>query len=154
MIRAVGTGFWRKSRLPFLKILRHRKKGVSSCLSASNATGNNPGPFLPNVRCGFFDQRCNLLGPRDVDRVAGARDFDRVALGSCGVPPFEVGIDGSVFRRYQHPAWFASPRSLGDDRLKIVSEGEHLRSRHESGLLRREIGGELLMKLRGVEVGE
>jgi hypothetical protein len=29
-------------------------------------------PLLPNVRCGFFDQSCNLLWPGDVDRVAGA----------------------------------------------------------------------------------
>src|SRR5882672_9095639 len=86
--------------------------------------------------------------------MTGARDFDRVALGSCGVPPFEIGVDGSVFRRHQHPAWFASPRSRGDDRLKIVSEVEHLRARHESGLLRRQVGGEVLMKLRGVKVGE
>src|SRR5206468_8928242 len=31
---------------------------------------------------------------------------------------------------------------------------QHLRLRHESGLLSRQIGGEVLMKLRGVEVGE
>src|SRR5438128_2210272 len=74
------------------------------------------------------------FGTRDVDRVTGARDFDRVALGSCGVPPFEVGVDGSVFRRHQHPAWFTSPRRRGDDGLKIISEVEHLRARHESGL--------------------
>jgi hypothetical protein len=26
-----------------------------------------------------------------------------VTLGSFGIPPFEVGVDGSVFCRYQHP---------------------------------------------------
>jgi hypothetical protein len=32
------------------------------------------------------------LRPGDVDRVTGARCDDRVALGSCGVPPFEVAV--------------------------------------------------------------
>src|SRR5438445_8681560 len=77
-----------------------------------------------------------------------------MALGSCGVPPFEIRVDGSVFCRYQHPAWFASPRSRGDNRFEIVSCIEHLRSRHESGLLRRQVGCEVLMKLRRVEVSE
>jgi hypothetical protein len=31
---------------------------------------------LPGVRCSFFNQGCNLLRPGDVDRVAGAGDFD------------------------------------------------------------------------------
>jgi hypothetical protein len=43
--------------------------------------------------------------------MAGACDFGSMALGSCGVPPFEIGVKGSVGSRYQHPAWFASPRS-------------------------------------------
>src|SRR6266550_1991042 len=77
-----------------------------------------------------------------------------MALGSFGIPPFEIGVDGSVFCRYQHPARFASPRGRGDDCFKIVGQVEHLRSRHESSLLRRQIGGEVLMKLRGVEVSE
>jgi hypothetical protein len=44
------------------------------------------------------------------------------------------------------------------ERMKLTTENdsqatsEHLRSRHESGLLSRQIGRELLMKLRGVEV--
>jgi hypothetical protein len=83
-----------------------------------------------------------------------ARDFDFAALGSFRVPPFEVRVDGSVFSRYQHPARFASPRSCGDDCFEIVSGVEHLRSRHESGLLSREGGCEVLMKLGGVEVSE
>ena len=51
--------------------------------------------------------------------MAGAGDFDLMAVGACGVP--EVGVDGSVRSRYQRSAWFASPRSCGDDCLKIVS---------------------------------
>src|SRR6266478_9540803 len=86
--------------------------------------------------------------------MAGAWDFDRVALGSCGVPPFEIRIDGSVFCRDQHPARFASPRRRGDDGFEIVGQVEHLRSRHESCLLSRQVGCEVLMKLRGVEVSE
>ena len=42
--------------------------------------------------CGFFDQSCNLLWPGDVDRLAGVRDFDLVTVGSCGIPPLEVGV--------------------------------------------------------------
>src|SRR6266567_8133382 len=86
--------------------------------------------------------------------MTSACDFDLVTLRSFGIPPFEVGVNGSVFCRYQHPAWFASPRRRGDDRFEIVSCVEHLRSRHESGLLSRQVGCEVLMKLRGVEVGE
>jgi hypothetical protein len=86
--------------------------------------------------------------------VAGAWDFDLVAFGSCGVPPFEVGIDGSVFSRHQHPAWLASPRSRGDGCLKIVSEVDTCDSCHESRLLSRQVGCKVLMKLRGVEVSE
>ena len=86
--------------------------------------------------------------------MAGAWDFDLVAVSSSGIPPFEVGVNRSVCSRYQHPAWFASPRSRGDDRFEIVSEVEYLRSCHESGLLSRQVGGEVLMKLRRVEVSE
>src|SRR5207253_10332808 len=112
------------------------------------------GESLPSVRCSFFDQGRNLLRPGDVDRVTGAFDFDLMTLRSCGIPPFEVGVDGSVFCRYQHPAWFASPRRRGDDRIEIGSCVEHLRSRHESGLLSRQVGCEVLMKLCGVKVSE
>jgi len=101
------------------------------------------------VRCGIFDQSCNLLWPGYVDRVTGAGDFDLVGVGSCGIPPFEVRVDGSVFCGYQHPAWFAFPRSRGYNCFEVVGEIGHLRSRHESGLLRREVGCEVLMKLRG-----
>src|SRR5882724_2497976 len=106
------------------------------------------------MRCSFFDQSCNLLRFGDVDRVTGACDFDLVAVGSCGIPPFEVGVDGSVFCRYQHPARFASPRRCGDDCIEIGGCDEHLRTRHESGLLSRQVGCEVLMKLRGVKVSE
>src|ERR1043166_5220261 len=86
--------------------------------------------------------------------MAGACDFDLVAFGSRGIPPFEVGINSSVFSRYQHPARLASPRRRGDDCIKIGSSVEHLRSRHESGLFNRQVGCKVFMKLRGVEVGE
>src|SRR5437660_3468002 len=77
-----------------------------------------------------------------------------MAVGSCGIPAFEVGVDGSICCGYQRPARFASPCSRGDDCLKIVGEVEHLGARHQSGLLRREVGCEVLMKLRWIEVGE
>ena len=47
-----------------------------------------------------------------------------------------------------------SPRSCRDDCFEIVGQVEHLRSRHESGLFRRQIGCEVLMKLSGVEISE
>ncbi len=53
--------------------------------------------------------------------MAGACDFDLVAVGSRGVPALEVGVDGSVCCSYQHPAWLASPRSRGDDGFEVVS---------------------------------
>src|ERR1700745_3723485 len=77
-----------------------------------------------------------------------------MTLRSFGIPPFEVGIDGSVFCRYQHPARFTSPRSRGDNCFEIVSCVEDLRSCHESRLLGRQVGGEVFTKLRGVEVSE
>src|SRR6266478_1511462 len=86
--------------------------------------------------------------------MAGAWDFDLMTLGSFGVPPFEVRVDGSVLCRDQHPARFASPRSRGDDCFEIVSQVEHLRSCHESGLLSRQVGCEVIVKLCGIEVSE
>src|ERR1700737_1319082 len=77
-----------------------------------------------------------------------------MAIGSCGIPPFEVGIDGSVFCRSQHPARFASPRRRGNDRFEIRSRVEHLRSRYESGLIGGQVICEVLMKLCGVKVRE
>jgi hypothetical protein len=77
-----------------------------------------------------------------------------VAVGSCGIPPFEIRIDGSVCRRYQHPTRFAPPRSRGNDSFEVVSQVEYLRSRHESGLLSGQVSCEVLMKPRRVEVSE
>src|SRR5216684_5998569 len=143
----------------FFPLSRRQMVGIVSpsilcSLPEMNEARSELQSFLPSVGCSFFDQSCNLLRSGDVDRVAGAWDFDLVAVGPCGIPAFEVGADGSVLCRYQHPAWFASPRRRGDDRFEIVSCVEHLRSRHESSLLSREVGCEVLMKLRGVEVSE
>src|SRR6202035_4088299 len=77
-----------------------------------------------------------------------------MAMSSLGIPTFEVRVDGSIFCRYQHPARFASPRRRGDDCLEIVSCVEHLRSRHERGLLSGQVSCEVLVKLRGIEVSE
>jgi hypothetical protein len=66
-----------------------------------------------------------------------------VAVGSRGVPPLEVGVDGSVVTGYQHPAWFAPPRGRSDDCFEIVSFVRHLRPPHESGLFGRQVGREI-----------
>src|SRR5207253_5549602 len=84
--------------------------------------------WLLRVRSRFLDQSCDFLRPGDVNSVTGARDFDLMAIGSLGIPPLQVGIDGSIFRRYQHPTRFASPRRCRDDCFEIVSGVEHLRS--------------------------
>jgi hypothetical protein len=86
--------------------------------------------------------------------VAGAWRFHRVAFGAGGIPAFEVGVDGSVFSRYQNPAWFISPRRHSDDRFKIVRKVRHLRACHERGLLSGEVICEVLMKLCGIQVRE
>jgi hypothetical protein len=78
--------------------------------------------LLSSVRRGFFDQSCNLLWPGYVDRVTGAGDFDLVAVGALGIAAFEAGVDGSVCSRYQHPGWFAFPRSRGDNCLEVARQ--------------------------------
>src|SRR5882762_4496391 len=106
------------------------------------------------MRCRFFDQSCNLFRSGNVDGVTGSGDFDFMAVGSRSIPALEVGVDGSICCSYQRPARLASPRSRGDDCFEIVSEVEYLRARHKSGLLSRQVSGEVLMKLRWIEVRE
>ena len=82
--------------------LRHGSCGrfaiaLTAPLMAEAAQFSN---LLLSVRCSFFNQGCNLLRPGDINRVTGTLDFDHVALGSFGVPAFEVGIDDSVSCRY------------------------------------------------------
>ena len=86
--------------------------------------------------------------------MAGARNFDRMAVGSLCIPPFEVWVDGSVCSSDQHPARLASPGRFGDDRLEVDGCVQYLRPRHECGLFLREIRCEVLMKLRRIEVRE
>src|SRR5580704_3858533 len=73
-------------------------------------------PFLSRVRRSFFDHSCNLLRVGYVDTVTSTCDFHLVAVGSCGIPPFEVRVDGSVCSRHQHPTWLRAPRGTGDGR--------------------------------------
>ena len=47
--------------------------------------------LLTNVLCSVFDQRCNFLRVRDLDRVAGSGNFDCVAAGPWGIPALEIG---------------------------------------------------------------
>jgi hypothetical protein len=53
--------------------------------------------------------------------MTGACDFRCVAPGSCGIPPFEVRVDRSIFCRYYHPTRFAPARRRSLDRFEIVS---------------------------------
>jgi hypothetical protein len=78
--------------------------------------------LLTNLGCGFFDHRGNVLWSGYVNCMAGAGDLDLVAFRPIGVPALEVRIDGPVFPRYQHPAWFTSPSRSSDDRLETVGK--------------------------------
>ena len=71
--------------------------------------------------------------------MAGACDFDRVAMSSLGIKPFEVGVDRSIRPGDDHPTRFFSPCRRGDYCLEIVRGVGNLRSRHEIGLLHRKI---------------
>jgi hypothetical protein len=110
--------------------------------------------LLPSVRCSFFDQRCNLLRPWRRRPSGWHPQLRPYGCWLAWRTAFEVGVDGSVASGYQHPAWFSSPSRRGDDRFEIVSSVQHLRPRHERGLLGRQVGCEVLMKLRRVEVSE
>src|SRR5580658_2358068 len=91
---------------------------------------------------------------RDIDRVAGACDFDGVAMSSLGIKPFEVGVDRSIRPGDDHPTRFFSPCRCGDDCLEIVRGVGYLRSRHKCGLFHRKIGCKVLKKMSGVEIRE
>src|ERR1700761_2825423 len=75
-------------------------------------------------------------------------------MSPLGIKAFEVGVDRSIRPGDDHPTRFFSPCRRGDDCLEIVRCVEHLRSRHESGLLHREIGCKVLMELVWIEVRE
>jgi len=86
--------------------------------------------------------------------MAGPGDFDFMAVGSRGIPTFQLGVDGSVCSRDQHPTGFGFPRNCGDDCFEIVTEVEDLRSRHESSLFGGQVGCEVRMKLSGIDISE
>src|SRR5208283_4782196 len=100
------------------------------------------------------DQGCDFFRPRNVDTVARACDFHLVAIGPRGIPALEVGVDGPVGSRNQHPTGLAPPRRRGDYSPEILGQVENLGSRHESSLFGRQVGREILMKLCGIEVFE
>src|SRR5580658_9271601 len=102
------------------------------------------------MRRSLFDQSRHFFRPGDVNRVTGPGDFDLVAIGTRGIPSFEVGIDYPVCSGYDHPARFASPRRRSDGRLEIVSRVEHLGPRHEGRPFRRKVGSEVLTILSGI----
>ena len=109
---------------------------------------------MRNCVCCLLDHGCDFFGVRCIDGVTCTSDFGRVAVRTHSVPALQVGIDGSVCSGDDHPTWSTSPRRSGDHCFEIVRCVDYLRSRHESGLLRRQIGCKVLMKLRGVEVSE
>jgi hypothetical protein len=56
--------------------------------------------LLRDSTCCTLNYICDFLGMRDVDRVAGACNFDHVALGPLAIPPFQLRADGSIASRY------------------------------------------------------
>jgi hypothetical protein len=54
--------------------------------------------------------------------VTGAGEFDIVAVGSPCILPFEIGIDGSVRSRYQHPAWLLVQAGVVMTALKLSAK--------------------------------
>jgi hypothetical protein len=88
---------------------------------------------------------------RDEHYVAGAWDFDREAMSSRGIKPFEVGVDNSIRPGDDHRTRFFSPCRPGDDKLEIHSCVEYLGVGHKGGQLNRQIGCKEKRKLRGVE---
>jgi len=56
--------------------------------------------LLRDRTCCTLNYICDFLGMRDVDCVAGACDFDRVALGPLAIPTFQVRADGSIASRH------------------------------------------------------
>src|SRR5580704_19091792 len=104
--------------------------------------------------CGTLNHICNFLWMRDVDGVTRACHFDRLAVGPVGIPTFQIRVDGSIVPRHHHPARFRSPGCRSDRRREIVCKIEHLRARHECGLVGGKVSCEQFMKLRRVDIGE
>src|ERR1700735_5323442 len=75
-------------------------------------------------------------------------------MSSLGVPSFAVRVDGSFAPGHYHPARFGSPGSRGDCRREIVRKVEHLRARHECGLVAGKVSCEQFMKLCRVNICE
>jgi hypothetical protein len=92
--------------------------------------------------------RCTMIG-------GGKTSADQAALFNSSLVRYVDLLDSYMaIGGLCHPTWFASPRSSGDDGLEIVRCVEYLRSRHECGLLRRQISRRVLMELGGIEVRE
>src|SRR5258705_2781227 len=86
--------------------------------------------------------------------MARAFEFFCVAVSARVVPPLEIGINYLVRRRDNRPARLGLPRSSGQRRSEDLGCCQYLRPRFEFGLLARQVGGEVLVEVRGVEVGE
>jgi hypothetical protein len=54
------------------------------------------------------------------------------------------GVDGFIVLCHQVPARLQFPGGVGNGRREHLSRSEHLRVRHELGLLARQVGGEVV----------
>ena len=79
--------------------------------------------------------------------MTGAWNFDLVAFGSCGIPPFEVRVDGPIVGRHDGKARFCLPRGGHGRRGGGLYRNIDLRVRHQLRLSRWQIRGEIGVKL-------
>src|SRR5262249_24523201 len=114
----------------------------------------SPLAFSASVPGGIFDHCCDFLWVRHVDSMARSRDVASVAVGTFGIPPFQLWADRPVCVRDNHPAWLGSPCSSGDDSFEIVSQVGYLRLRHEGCLIGGKVSSKKVVKLCRVKVGK
>src|SRR5229473_572581 len=91
---------------------------------------------------------------RFVDGMARASEFFCVAVSARVVPSLEIGIDDLVRTGDNRPAWLGLPGGRGHRRSEDLRCRQHLRSRLEFGLLARQISGEVIVEVGGIEKSE
>ena len=104
-----------------------------------------------SISCGFCDHGRDLSWMRFVHGVAGALDFNRMALRPCVIPALKIGIDDLIVPGDDSPARLRLPRGRGQRCDKDLGRGQHLRARRKLRPVARQIGREQLGKLRRVE---
>jgi hypothetical protein len=100
--------------------------------------------------CGPFDQRRDSIGLRNVNGMA-ARDLNDLRTGAFRHESLSCRRDHSVVGRDQIPARLVLPGRFSDGPAQRFHAPRHLRSSHERGFCRFDIGRERRAKLRLVQ---